>query len=83
MADQDRDVLIYTTSWCGSSRMVTAWLDEAGIPYRTIDIDDDEDAAQIVMDHNRGYRSVPTIFVGGEHVLTEPSAPELEAVFSV
>lgn len=77
----ERDILIYTTSWCGSSRTVLAWLDEAGIAYRTVDIDEDADAAQIVMDLNRGYRSVPTIFVDGEHVLTEPSTPELESVF--
>ena len=75
------DVLIYTTDRCGSSRRVMSWLDEAGIAYRTVDIDDGEDAAQIVMDHNRGYRSVPTIFVDGEHVLTEPSPSDLEAVF--
>ena len=76
-----RDVVVYVTSWCGSCRTALRWLDDARVPYRPIDIDDDGDAAQAVMDLNRGNRSVPTILVNGQHVLTEPSSSELAAVF--
>ncbi|PZC48381.1 MAG: mycoredoxin [Chloroflexi bacterium] len=75
------DIVVYITSWCGSCRTARRWLDNAGVPYRPIDIDTDDDAAQVVMDLNRGNRSVPTILVNGRHVLTEPSAAELAAVF--
>ena len=76
-----RDVLIYTTSWCGTCRMALNWLDEAGVLYRQIDIDEDEAAAQRVMALNRGNRSVPTILIDGDHKLTEPSSAELASVF--
>lgn len=61
--------------------MALHWLDEAGVAYRQIDIDEDEAAAQRVMSLNRGNRSVPTILVDGEHMLTEPSTAELASTF--
>ena len=80
-ASAAQDVLVYMTSWCGGCRMALQWLDQAGVRYRQVDIDDDDAAAQAVMDLNRGNRSVPTILVDGRHVLTEPSPGELAAVF--
>lgn len=77
----DRDVLVYMTSWCGSCRSTLRFLEEHGIDYRTVDIDEDDAAAEAVMALNRGNRSVPTILVDGEHVLTEPSYSELSATF--
>lgn len=77
------DVLVYVTSWCGACRRALRFLESHGIPHRTIDIDEDAAAAETVMGLNRGYRSVPTILVDGAHVLTEPSEPELAAVFGV
>ena len=62
--------------------MALDWLDEAGIAYRQIDIEEDEEAAQRVMSLNRGNRSVPTILVDGDHILTEPSMAELESAFA-
>lgn len=80
-AAEPREVLVYMTSWCGTCRMAMRWLAEAGIAYREIDIEQDAEAAQRVMSLNRGNRSVPTILVDGEHILTEPSTAELESAF--
>ena len=80
--DAERDVLIYVTSWCGSCRAALRLLDEQTIAHRTIDIDEDGEAAKAVMQLNRGNRSVPTIVVDGEHILTEPSRAQLLEVFS-
>lgn len=76
-----RDVLVYMTRWCGACRMAMNWLDDAGVVYRQVDIDEDDAAAERVMSLNRGYRSVPTILVDGEHRLTEPSLGELASIF--
>jgi mycoredoxin len=76
-----RDVLLYVTSWCGSCRSALRYLDEQGVDFRTIDIDEDDTAAETVMGLNRGNRSVPTIMVDGAHVLTEPTRSELAALF--
>lgn len=79
--DAERDVLIYVTSWCGSCRAAMHWLDEQAVGYRTIDIDEDDEGAAVVMGLNRGNRSVPTILVDGEHILTEPSRAQLVEAF--
>lgn len=78
-----RDVLIYTTEWCGDSRRAVNFLDQHQIPYRAIDIDEDEDAAKTVETLNRGYRSTPTILINGEHVATEPRIDELAKLFNI
>lgn len=79
----DRDVLLYVNAWCGDCRRAIRFLDEFEIPYRTIDLDEHPEAAEIVMALNRGSRSVPTILVDGEHVATEPSRAELAGIFGV
>ena len=80
---QPPDVLIYTTEWCGDSRRAVRFLNEHNIPYRSIDIDEDEDAAKIVESLNRGYRSTPTILINGEHAATEPGNAELAQLFGI
>ncbi len=79
----DRDVLLYITVWCGDCRRAVRFLDEFEIPYRTIDIEEDTEAARSVEMHNGGSRSVPTILIDGEHVATEPSRAELVNIFGV
>lgn len=83
IGESDRDVLLYVNAWCGDCRRAIRFLDEFEIPYRTIDLDDHPEAADIVMSLNRGSRSVPTILVDGEHVATEPSRTELANIFGV
>lgn len=82
-AGEARDVLIYTTEWCGDSRRAVEFLNEHQIPYRAIDIDEDEAAAKAVEALNRGYRSTPTILINGEHVATEPRIDELAKLFNI
>ena len=82
-AGETRDVLVYTTEWCGDSRRAVSFLDEHEIAYRAIDIDEDEDAANAVEALNGGYRSTPTILINGEHVATEPRIDELAKLFGI
>lgn len=77
----EREVLVYVTSWCGVCRAALRFLDERAVPHRTIDIDEDDAAATVVMALNGGHRLVPTILIDGEHALTEPSRAELVATF--
>ena len=74
-------ITVYVTSWCGSCRSALRFLNEREIDHTTIDIDEDEAGAELVMGLNRGNRSVPTILVDGEHILTEPSRAELAEAF--
>ena len=79
----EQDVLLYITAWCGDCRRAVNFLDRHEIAYRTIDIEQDPSAVQIVEALNRGSRSVPTVLVDGEHVATEPSSAELASIFGV
>jgi mycoredoxin len=60
---------------------VKRWLDQQGIPYTEIDISKDQEAARLVEEMNRGYQSVPTIVIDGQHAATEPTTSELERLF--
>ena len=68
---------IYGTSWCGDCRRSKRFLDQHAIPYRWIDIEQDEAAADQVRVLNHGMNSVPTIVFSDGSVLTEPSNAEL------
>ena len=72
-------VLMYSTTYCGDCRRSKALLQRMGVPFEEINIDHDPQAATEVQRLNRGYRSVPTIIIGGDTVLTEPSDRELAA----
>jgi len=51
-------------------------LDEHGIPFTEVNIDDDEEAALRVEQWNNGNRMVPTIDIDGT-ILTNPSPAQL------
>ncbi len=78
----DQKIVMYATSWCGDCRMAKRWFDSHGIAYDYIDIEQDEQAAEYVVQVNGGSRSVPTIVFPDGSVLVEPSARQLSAKFS-
>lgn len=59
-------ITMYTTSWCSDCRATKQALNALGISYKEIDIEQDENAAELVMKVNQGKRSVPTL-VYGDH----------------
>ena len=65
-------IKVYGTTWCGTSRRVVRTLDEYHIDYEWIDIDQDPEAEKLVMETNRGFRSVPTLFFPDGTILVEP-----------
>lgn len=70
-------ITFYGTPWCPDCRFSKQILDEQGIEYTYIDIEDDDEAAEKVMEINSGMQSVPTIVFDDGSVLTEPSREEL------
>lgn len=84
MADPDgvkkvstTNLLMYGTSWCPDCKRSIMVLDEFGIEYDFVNIEEDEDAAEKVEEINGGFRSVPTIVFPDGSTLTEPSREEL------
>ncbi len=78
----DQTIKMYVTTWCGDCRMAKRWFDARGIVYESINIEEDDKAAEYVARVNRGYRSVPTIVFPDGTILVEPGPRELASKFS-
>jgi mycoredoxin len=65
-------ITMYTTSWCPDCRRVKSFLTQRGISYREINIEEDDDAEEIVMKANKGKRKVPTLKVGERYFACSP-----------
>jgi mycoredoxin len=66
------ELIVYTSPWCGECREAKRWLARHNIPYREINIDDSDDAAQEVV-KNTGKRAIPQFVVNGQWV--QPYTP--------
>lgn len=63
-------LVMYCRSWCPDCRRARAWLDERGVPYAEIDVDDDDGARELAASLNEGLLHTPT-FVLGEGVCVD------------
>ncbi|MEI7856371.1 MAG: Uxx-star family glutaredoxin-like (seleno)protein [Methanomicrobiales archaeon] len=61
-------VAVYSTQNCPYCRMAKAFLDKHGVPYESIDVGADSEAAQKMIDIS-GQRGVPVIVVGNEVIV--------------
>jgi glutaredoxin len=73
------NVTVYGADWCPLTKAALLHLDELGVDYDYIDIEQDPEAAKWVADNNGGKEKKPTISVEGA-VLSEPSNAELDDV---
>jgi len=76
-------IIMYGTTWCGSTKRARRIFEEEHIDYVWVDIDGDETAAKFVESVARGFRSVPTIVFPDGSVLVEPSTYELREKLGV
>ncbi|HKB92809.1 MAG TPA: glutaredoxin [Gaiellaceae bacterium] len=60
-------VVMYTTPWCGYCRRAKALLEERGIPYEEIELDDDPAFRRKLMDLTGGW-TVPQIVIDGRAI---------------
>ncbi len=68
---------MFVTSWCGYCRRLRAQLDDAGIGYDVVDIEDDTSAAEFVESVNGGNQVVPTVRFADGSTATNPSVQEV------
>ncbi|HZH32386.1 MAG TPA: glutaredoxin domain-containing protein [Pyrinomonadaceae bacterium] len=59
------NIKMYTTTWCSDCRRAKRFLDESGIAYEEINIEEQDGAAELVMRLNDGKRKVPTFEIDG------------------
>jgi mycoredoxin len=64
---------MYSTQWCGYCQRLKAQLKRENIEFDEIDIEQDENAANLVEKVNGGNRTVPTVVYEDGTAVTNPS----------
>ena len=59
------NIKMYTTTWCGDCRSAKRFLNEQGIEFDEINIEENEAAVEFVIIANGGKRKVPTFEIDG------------------
>ena len=72
-------VTIYSTPWCGYCHRLKGQLEREGISYTEVDIEQDAEAADLVMKINGGSQTVPTLVFPDGSVATNPSLKEVKS----
>ena len=75
-------VTMYSTTWCGYCMRLKRMLDREGIAYTEVNIEEDPDAAELVMRVNGGNRTVPTVVFPDGAALTNPSIDQVKAALA-
>lgn len=70
-------ITMYSTPWCGYCRRLKRQFQEAGIAFREIDVDATPGYDERIIEASGGYRTVPTVEVGGR-MLVNPTLKEVE-----
>lgn len=68
-------ITIYGTRWCADCRRAKRFLQERGIPFSEINIDEFPEAEDVVLRANNGRRKVPTVSVDGRYFACSPFDP--------
>lgn len=79
MTNPTPEITVYGADWCPDTRRAKRLLDERQVAYRWVDIDQDKAGEKVVLDANRGNRSIPTIIFADGSILVEPSNSQLIA----
>lgn len=75
-------VRVYTTQWCSDCWRAKRFLREKGVEFSEIDIEQHDEAVELVMAKNDGKRRVPTFEVDGAYY-GNPTIPELARIVGV
>ncbi len=70
---------MYTTTWCGYCARLKHGLTRAGVSFTEVDIEQDENAAERVMQVNGGNQTVPTLEFSDGSALTNPTVQQVQA----
>jgi len=80
----NESITMYTTTWCPDCRRAKSFLKDRGLAFREVNIEQDDEAEEIVLRANLGKRKVPTFAVGGRYFACSPfSAVQLSKELGV
>jgi glutaredoxin len=75
--DMAADVKVFGANWCYKTQATRRQLEDLGIGYEYIDVEQDSVASEWVKAQNGGREKKPTVVVGTE-TLIEPDRADLE-----
>ncbi|QIS15139.1 mycoredoxin [Nocardia arthritidis] len=78
VTDVNPTLTMYSTTWCGYCRRLKKQLEEAGISYVEIDIEQDPASAEFVGSVNGGNHVVPTVKYADGSTATNPSLAQVK-----
>ncbi len=68
-----KEFVMFSTDWCGYCKRLKSQLNENGISFREINVEQEMDYAAFVEKVNGGNRVVPTLLFSDGAALTNPS----------
>jgi glutaredoxin len=69
-------IRMYFAPWCGDCRAAKRFLDECGVVYESVNIEETPGAAELIVAKNDGRRKVPTFEVDGRWFAVSPFDPD-------
>ena len=75
-------VTVYGADWCGDTVRTLRHLDNSGVHYQYVNIDEDEHAEKKVIEFNQGKRRIPLVEIASDNgmkSLSVPSASEIDS----
>jgi glutaredoxin len=72
------EVKVYGADWCEDTRSTREYLDNLGVAYEYVNVEEDARASEWVKAQNEGKERKPTLEVAGQ-VLSVPTEHELVA----
>lgn len=69
---------MYSTEWCGYCKRLKSQLNEIGITFEEVNIEEVPGTAEIVEKVNGGNRTVPTLVFSDGTAMTNPSAKQVQ-----
>ena len=69
---------MYSTSWCGYCKRLKSQLNDLGITFEEVNIEEIPGTAEIVEKVNNGNQTVPTLVFSDGSAMTNPSAKQVQ-----
>jgi len=76
------DFVMFSTHWCGYCKRLKSQLNESGIEFREVNVEEEIQYAPFVELVNGGNRVVPTLLFSDGSSLTNPSVIAVKAKIS-
>ena len=65
-------ITMYSAGWCPDCWRTKKFLKERGVTFREVNIEEDDEAEELVLRVNHGKRKIPTLQIGERYFACSP-----------